>query len=220
MPLSEHIYYVNIAFKMTEWVEQRMCIKFCINILHEHSSMETIQMIQKAMSMGNWWLAASSWQHAHSCITCCAVFLVKYPITQVTEVPYSPDVVPCNFWLFPKLKPPLKGKRFQIFDEIQEDTTGQLIETGRAVWGPKVPTFKGIEVTLSYVQCFLYLVSSIYVSIFHWTWLDTFWTNLIYCYSMLVNSKTGSLWQTHLPLPNTDVPFHNFQPHLKIGGTI
>ena len=32
--------------KMTEWVEQWICIKFCIKV--EHSSVETIQMIQKA----------------------------------------------------------------------------------------------------------------------------------------------------------------------------
>ena len=37
----------------------------------------------------------------------------------------------------------------------------------------KVPTLKGIEVSLSYIQCFLHFVySSINVSIFHSTWLD------------------------------------------------
>ena len=49
---------------MTEWVEQWICIKFCIKL--EHSSMETIWMIQKATAMGNWWLPASSRQHVHS----------------------------------------------------------------------------------------------------------------------------------------------------------
>ena len=52
MPLSEHVYCVAITFKMTEWVEQQICIKFCIKL--EHSSVETIQIIQKAASMGNW----------------------------------------------------------------------------------------------------------------------------------------------------------------------
>ena len=27
--------------------------------------------------------------------------LVKHQITQVTQPPYSPDLVPCTFWLFP-----------------------------------------------------------------------------------------------------------------------
>ena len=43
-----------------------------------------------------------------------------------------------------------------------------------------MPALKGTEVSLSYVQCFLYLVSSsINVSIFHIAWLDTFWTDLV-----------------------------------------
>ena len=49
MPLSEHVYCVAVAFKMSE---QQICIKVCIKL--EHSSAETIQMIQKAAAMGNW----------------------------------------------------------------------------------------------------------------------------------------------------------------------
>ena len=39
--------------------------------------METIWMIQKTAAMGNWWLAASSWQCAHSCIMSCADFFCE-----------------------------------------------------------------------------------------------------------------------------------------------
>ena len=49
--MSEHVYCAAIAFKMTEQVEQRICIKFCMEL--EHSSVEIIQMIQKAAAMGN-----------------------------------------------------------------------------------------------------------------------------------------------------------------------
>ena len=72
MPVNEHVYCVAITFKMTEWVEQWICVKLCIKL--EHSSAETIRMIQKAAAMGNWWLAASSWQRASSRITSCAAF--------------------------------------------------------------------------------------------------------------------------------------------------
>ena len=48
--------------------------------------------------------------------------LVKHQLTQVTQPPYSPDLVPCDFWLFPKLKSPLKGKKFQTV-KIQENMT-------------------------------------------------------------------------------------------------
>ena len=144
--------------------------------------METIHMIQKAAAMGNWWLTASWWQRlpaqASRLMQSC---LVKHQITQVTQLPYSLDLVLWNFWLFPKLKSSLKRKRFWTVDEIQENTTGQMMVIGRTVWGPKGPTLKGTEVSLSCVQCFLYLLSSsINVSIFHITWLDTFWTDLVY----------------------------------------
>jgi len=33
--------------------------------------------------------------------------------------PYSPDLAPCDFWLFPKLKNALKGQRFADFSDIQ-----------------------------------------------------------------------------------------------------
>ena len=39
----------------------------------------------------------------------------------------EPDLAPCNFWLFPKLKSPLKGRRFQTVNEIQENTAMQLM---------------------------------------------------------------------------------------------
>ena len=91
-------------------------------------------------------------------------FLAKYPITQVTQSPYSPDWEPHDFWLFPKLKSPLKGKRFHTTDKTQENTTGKQMATGRTVWGPKAPTLKGTEASLSYIQCVLYLVSCIFFS--------------------------------------------------------
>ena len=39
----------------------------------------------------------------------------------------EPDLVPCNFWLFQKLKSSLKGQRFQTTNEIQENMMGQLM---------------------------------------------------------------------------------------------
>ena len=70
MPLSECVYCVAVTFKMTELVEQWIWIQLCIKL--EHSSMETIQMIQKATAMGNWWLPGSSRQCTCSHVTSCA----------------------------------------------------------------------------------------------------------------------------------------------------
>ena len=41
--------------------------------------------------------------HAHDALRV-REFLAKNCITEMDHPPYSPDLVPCNFWLFPKLK--------------------------------------------------------------------------------------------------------------------
>jgi len=35
--------------------------------------------------------------------------------------PYSPDLVPCDFWLFPKLKNALKEQRIADLSDIQHN---------------------------------------------------------------------------------------------------
>ena len=84
-------------------------------------------------------------------------FLAEHQITQVTQPPYSPDLAPCDFWLFPKLKSPLKGKRFQTVDEMQENKTGQLMVIERTVWGPKGLLGRGLR-----RHCPMYKVSCIF----------------------------------------------------------
>ena len=167
MILSEHVYCVAITFKTTKRVEQQICIKFFFKL--EHCS----------TAMGDrWWELHHNNMPAHVSHLV-QRFLVKHQVTLVTQPHYYPDLAPCDFWLLLKPQSLLKGKRFQSIDEIQENMMGQLIANGRTVWGPKVPTLRGTEALFFYVESFLHLVSStINVSIFHSTWLDTFWTDL------------------------------------------
>jgi hypothetical protein len=44
----------------------------------------------------------------------CRRFWAKYRITQFCQLPYSPDLTPCDFWLFPKLKSPLKMRFMNV----------------------------------------------------------------------------------------------------------
>ncbi|XP_023288010.1 histone-lysine N-methyltransferase SETMAR-like [Orussus abietinus] len=53
-------------------------------------------------------------------------FLAKNQTPVLQRAPYSPDMVPCDFWLFPKLKRPLKGTRFQTREDIMAATTAEL----------------------------------------------------------------------------------------------
>jgi hypothetical protein len=45
----------------------------------------------------------------------------------VPKPPYLPDLSPCDFFLFPKLKFHLKGHHFETVDNIQRVMTDQLM---------------------------------------------------------------------------------------------
>jgi hypothetical protein len=49
-------------------------------------------------------------------------FLVKYNMAVISHPPYSPDFAPCDFFLFPKMKLKLKGRRFDTIKEIQAES--------------------------------------------------------------------------------------------------
>ena len=154
MPWSEHVYCVAITFKMTEWVEQSTCIIFVLSLNIPLWTLFGWFRRPQLWAPGDWQLHHNNAPtHASHPVQ---RFLVKHQIIQVTQPPCSPGLAPCDFWPFPKLKSPLRGKRLQTISEILENMTGQLMVTGRTVWGPRVPTLKGTEASLSYVPCFLY----------------------------------------------------------------
>jgi hypothetical protein len=43
-----------------------------------------------------------------------------------TPTPNSPDLIPCVFYLFPKLKRALQGTHFQSVDEVKSKTADLL----------------------------------------------------------------------------------------------
>lgn len=61
----------------------------------------------------------------HSALFIRAV-LCKNGITVIPQPPFSPDLAPADFFLYPTLKTPLKGRIFQAVDEIKQKTTEQL----------------------------------------------------------------------------------------------
>lgn len=46
--------------------------------------------------------------------------LAKYNMLVVHQLPYSPDLIQGDFYLFLKMKTALKGQRFQVVDEIKQ----------------------------------------------------------------------------------------------------
>ena len=53
-------------------------------------------------------------------------FFAKNSTHVAPQPPYSPDLAPCDFWLFPKLKRPLRGNRFESIEEIQRESARAL----------------------------------------------------------------------------------------------
>jgi len=47
-------------------------------------------------------------------------YLAKHQTSVVPHPPYSPDLVPADFFLFPKLKTTLKWRRFQTIEETEK----------------------------------------------------------------------------------------------------
>ena len=50
-------------------------------------------------------------------------FLSNKNIKVCPQPPYSLDLAPCDFWLFPKVKMTMKGKRFEPTQDIEVATT-------------------------------------------------------------------------------------------------
>ena len=53
-------------------------------------------------------------------------FLTKNSTNLIEQPPYSPDMAPADFFLFPKLKLPLRGTRFQSIEDIKENSRREL----------------------------------------------------------------------------------------------
>ncbi|GFX14283.1 putative transposase [Trichonephila clavipes] len=92
--------------------EQRCAIKFCFRL--GHNATETFAKLQQA--------------YGDKCFVKGPVnrFLASKNIPVAPQPPYSPDLSPCDFFLFPKLKNHLKGHPFETLENIQTAVTEQL----------------------------------------------------------------------------------------------
>ena len=130
--------------------------------------------------MGNWWLAASSWQCACSRITYCAEFFGKTSNHPGDSASWEPRFG--AVWLLAKTK--ITFEREEISDCWWD--SGKYDRAADGDWENCVRSqgsyFEGDWGII--FLCTMFLVSfSINVSIFHSSWLATFWSNLVYLLS-------------------------------------
>jgi len=75
---------------------------------------------------GNWLLHHDKAPAHTSLVT--REFLTKNNVTTVPHPAYSPDLAPCDFYVFPKMKLRLKGRRFVSIEEIRAESQ-QVLST-------------------------------------------------------------------------------------------
>ena len=83
---------------------------------------------QKIFWEDNSWFLHHDNAPSHNALVLCDHF-AKNSTHIVPKPPYSPDLAPCDFWLFPKLKRPLRGHRFDTIEEIQAESKKALKAT-------------------------------------------------------------------------------------------
>ncbi|GFV37246.1 histone-lysine N-methyltransferase SETMAR [Trichonephila clavipes] len=87
LPLTARSYYANVLRTMVQHVKRKRPLLGNGFLLHHDNARQHIARCVLAVSQQN-------------------------NIDILPQPPYSPDLTPCDFWLFPLLKKPLRGKRF------------------------------------------------------------------------------------------------------------
>jgi hypothetical protein len=72
------------------------------------------------------WLDSPPGQRSSAQCTVRSTVSGKKQAPVLHHAPYSPDLAPCDLFLFPKLKHSLKGTHFQSIENIQRKTTDLL----------------------------------------------------------------------------------------------
>ena len=107
-----------------EWLPKGMTVtaSYYISVLHR---------LKDAVEKKRPELASSGWLLHHDNASSHTAGIVGTHlkingINLLSHPPYSPDMAPCDFWLFFRTKKPMKGKRFSNLDEIKENTAAAL----------------------------------------------------------------------------------------------
>lgn len=97
--MNQH-YYISVLANLREWVRRKR------NDLWRKKS----------------WILHQDNAPAQSALSV-KTFLAKRNIPILDHPPYSPDLAPSDFFLFPKVKSALKGTRFETFKAVKEKAT-------------------------------------------------------------------------------------------------
>jgi hypothetical protein len=94
--------------------------------VNQHCYLEILTKLREAVRLRRPELWPDTWILHHDnapAHVAAREFLPKKSIMKLDHPPYSPDLAPCDFLIFPKLKTALKGHRFSDISDIQGHAT-------------------------------------------------------------------------------------------------
>ena len=87
--------------------------------------MAKIRHKRRELWVSNTWILHHDNAPAHAALSV-RQFLATKQVTILDYPPYSPDLAPCDYLLFPKLKGTIKGTRFEGVEDIKSNVTSLL----------------------------------------------------------------------------------------------
>jgi hypothetical protein len=89
--------------------------------VNQHCYLEILARLREAVHGRRSELRPNSWiMHHDSALVHDALTVQEFLAKKsIMKLDYPPDLAPCDFWLFPKLKTALKGHRFSDIANIQ-----------------------------------------------------------------------------------------------------
>ncbi|UYV80409.1 hypothetical protein LAZ67_19000120 [Cordylochernes scorpioides] len=95
--------------------------------INQHYYLDAVrQKIPEKWHQKNWLLHHDN-ARPHTAVTV-QLYLAKHGIALLPQPPYSPDLAPNDFFLYPKIKRVLKGPRFDSIPEIKENSKNEKPE--------------------------------------------------------------------------------------------
>lgn len=98
--------------------------------VNQHFYCEVLERLRKRVlrvrpEIANTWILHHDNAPCHTALKV-SQYLTSKGITVLPQPPYSPDMSPCDFFLFPKVKSVVKGTHFESIEEIQTSVTRVL----------------------------------------------------------------------------------------------
>ncbi|XP_031639223.1 histone-lysine N-methyltransferase SETMAR-like [Contarinia nasturtii] len=88
---------------------------------------EKIRLKRRELWTENSWILHHDNAPSHTALVVCE-FLAKNQTKVIAQAPYSPDMAPCDFFLFSRLKLPLRGKHLDTIENIKQKSKKALSE--------------------------------------------------------------------------------------------